>query len=362
LPVSHAAAKLYNHALLAIRPGGFLHLKGGKPLRPHELSLLLSKTISARLPVLIKGAPGVGKTDIVTQACRASHTELIISHPVVDEPVDYKGMPAIKDDHAEFLPFGALRRLIKADSPTVYFMDDLGQAPPSVQAAAMQLILARSINGFKVSDSVTFIAATNRKQDKAGVSGILEPVKSRFVSIVELEPDMDDWLTWATAQVLPAELIAFIRFRPQLLFDFAPTVEMKNSPCPRTVHNVARLMATGLPEQLEFEAYAGAAGEGFAAELMGFLKIWRKLPDPGLILLDPQNTLVPKDPATLYAVCAALARRAEPAKMDALVTYANRLPDEFSVLLITDCHKQNPAVVNTRAYASWATRHHRIMS
>jgi hypothetical protein len=101
-------------------------------LRPHELSLLLSKTISARLPVLIKGAPGVGKTDIVTQACRASGTELIISHPVVDEPVDYKGMPAIKDDHAEFLPFGALRRLIKADRPTVYFMDDLGQAPPSV--------------------------------------------------------------------------------------------------------------------------------------------------------------------------------------------------------------------------------------
>ena len=314
------------------------------------------------MPVLIKGAPGTGKTDIVTQACQEARTELIISHPVVDEPIDYKGLPAIRKDHAEFLPFGSLRRLIEAKQPTVYFMDDLGQAPPTVQAAAMQLILARKINGFKVSDQVTFLAATNRKKDRAGVSGILEPVKSRFVSIVELEPDLEDWVSWAGIQGLPCELIAFIRFRPQLLFDFAPSIEMTNSPCPRTVHNVGRLMALGLPEYLEFEAYSGAAGEGFAAELMGFLKIYRQLPDPNLILLDPQGANVPGDPATLYAVVGAMARKAGPQNMDALVTYANRLPEEFSVLLITDCQRQNPAIVNTRAYATWAARHHAVMT
>jgi hypothetical protein len=314
------------------------------------------------MPVLIKGAPGIGKTDIVTGACKDAGAELIVSHPVVDEPVDYKGLPAIKDDHAEFLPFGALRRLIESKRPTVYFMDDLGQAPPTVQAAAMQLILARRINGYKVSDHVTFMAATNRKQDKAGVAGILEPVKSRFATIVELEPDLDDWIGWAKATGLPAELIAFIRFRPQLLFDFAPSVDMTNSPCPRTVYNVARLMALELPENLEFEAFAGAAGDGFAAELMGFLKIFRQLPDPNMILLDPQGATVPSDPATLYAVCAALSRRVAPGNMDALVTYANRLPDEFSVLLITDSQKQNPSIVNTRSYAQWTARHHAVMS
>jgi hypothetical protein len=226
----------------------------------------------------------------------------------------------------------------------------------------MQLILGRRINGYQVSEQVTFIAATNRKQDKAGVSGILEPVKSRFATIVELEPDVDDWVQWASAHNLPPELIAFIRFRPQLLFDFAPSVDITNSPCPRTVHNVAKLMALGMPEHLEFEAYAGAAGQGFAAELMGFLKIFRQLPDPGLILLNPQESYVPTDPAILYAVCAALSRRAEPSNMDALVAYANRLPDEFSVLLITDSQKHNPAIVNTRAYAQWTARHHAVMS
>ena len=331
-------------------------------MRPRDLSQLLTKAIPAHMPVLIKGAPGVGKTDLVTAACAAAGSELIVSHPVVDEPVDYKGMPAIKEDHAEFLPFGSLRKLIEADRPTVYFMDDLGQAPPAVQAAAMQLILARRINGHGVSDQVTFIAATNRKQDKAGVSGILEPVKSRFVTIVELTPDLEDWLLWAKANALPAELIAFIKFRPKLLFDFAPSVEMKNSPCPRTVHNVAKLMGLGLCKEIEFEAYAGAAGEGFAAELMGFLQIYRQLPDPALILLDPEGASVPNDPATLYAVCTALSRRASPENMEALVTYADRLPDEFSVLLVTDSQKQNPNIVNTRAYARWTARHHAVMS
>jgi len=327
-------------------------------MKPKDLSKLLTQTIPSRLPVLIKGAPGVGKTDIVTQACEQTDTRLIVSHPVVDEPIDYKGLPAIKDDHAEFLPFGSLRQIIEAKHPTVYFMDDLGQAPPTVQAAAMQLILARRINGYKVSDQVTFLAATNRKQDKAGVSGILEPVKSRFVSIVELEPDIEDWAEWAASNSLPAELIAFVRFRPNLLHDFAPSVDITNSPCPRTVHNVGRLMAMALPESLEFEAYSGAAGEGFAAELMGFLKIYRQLPDPNLILMDPDGASVPHDVATLYAVCGALARLAKPDNMDAVITYANRLPDEFSVLLITDAEKQNPAIVNTRAYAMWASSHH----
>ena len=327
-------------------------------MKPKDLSQLLTRTIDARLPVLIKGAPGVGKTDIVTQACKETETALLVSHPVVDEPIDYKGLPAIRDDHAEFLPFGSLRQLIETKQPLVYFMDDLGQAPASVQAAAMQLIFARSINGFKVSDEVTFIAATNRKQDHAGVTGILEPVKSRFVSIIELEPDIDDWVLWASVNKLPAELIAFIRFRPQLLFDFSPSVEMKNSPCPRTVHNVGKLMQLDLSSELEFDAYAGAAGEGFAAELMGFLQIFRQLPDPRLILINPEQADIPDDPATLYALVGALSRLAEPESMDALVKFANRLPQEFSVLLITDAEKQHPEIVNTHAYATWAARHH----
>jgi len=330
-------------------------------MKPSELSAFLSTTINAQLPVLIKGAPGIGKTDIIKQACTKAHSKLIISHPVVSDPVDYKGFPHVIDNEAHFLPFGELNQLIKADCPTVYFLDDLGQAPAAVQAAAMQLILERRINGHKISAHVTFIAATNRKSDRAGVSGILEPVKSRFVSIVELEPDVNDWVRWAIQKRLPPELIAFIRFRSDLLFDFKPSTDLNNSPCPRTVHNLARLIQAGLLPELRYEAFTGAAGEGFATEFVGFMNIYKTLPDPESILVDPDRASVPESPATLFALSGALAKKADKTTMRAIVRYSHRLPIEFSVLLITDSVTTNPDVMETQAFIEWSSANNSVL-
>jgi len=327
------------------------------------LAKTLEKTIPAHEPVLIKGAPGVGKTDITHQICGLVNADLVVEHPVVSDPTDYKGLPFAMPgtDSATFLPFGDLKRLIEADRLTVCFIDDLGQAPAAVQAACMQLILARSINGHRVSPHVSFVAATNRHTDRAGVTGLLEPVKSRFVTIIELEVDTDDWVNWALNAKLPVELISFIRFRPGLLWDFKPTNELKNSPCPRTVHNVSKLMNLGLPREVEYEAFSGAAGEGFAAEFVGFLRIFRSLPNPDIVMMAPDKAAVPDDPATLYAICGALAQKASDNTMDRLVQYANRLPAEFSVLLVRDCVRVSPGVVNTRAFIEWASQNKDVL-
>jgi len=330
-------------------------------MKPSQLQRLLSKTIPAKEPVLIKGAPGVGKSAIVEQAAAAAGADLIISHPVVSDPTDFKGLGALVEGQAEFLPFGDLRALITAQRLTVFFLDDLGQAPPAVQAAAMQLILARRVNGHKVSDHVTFIAATNRKSDRAGVTSILEPVKSRFLTIVELTPDPEDWLAWYLTTGAPIEVAAFIRFRPALLHDFKPTPDITNSPNPRTVFAAARLLRLNLDPDLEFEAIAGAAGEGFAAELLGFLKIVRTLPSPDAILLDPVNSPVPTDPATLYALSTALAAKASEQNFERITKYGDRLPPEFSVLMVRDSVRHNPDVQQTRAFIDWTSRHSNVM-
>jgi len=330
-------------------------------MKPSQLKIAAEIAFRNRRPILVKGAPGIGKTDIIYQAAEAAGCEVHVSHPVVSDPTDYKGMPFVVDGEATFLPFGDLKKLINADKPLVFFMDDLGQAPASVQAAAMQLILARKINGHNVSDKVTFAAATNRKEDKAGVSGILEPVKSRFVSIWQLDPDLDDWVKWALANNLPTELIAFIRFRPNLLCDFSPTADIVNSPCPRTVANVGRCMQDGYPEDLEYEVYAGAAGEGFAVELMGFLKIYRKLPNPDVIIMAPEKAEVPEDPATLHALSGALAARAGENNLERICVYGNRMPTEFNVTMMRDIITRDGSLVATRAFIGCASKNNEII-
>jgi len=338
-------------------------------MRPAELSQLLKWAIPQRFPILIKGAPGVGKTDIVFDACSSLTvdaqgqlngvaTDLILSHPVVSDPTDFKGLPADKKDGtAHFLPYGDLAALMHAVRPTVFFLDDLGQASASVQAACMQLILARRINGHKVSDLVTFIAATNRKSDKAGVSGILEPVKSRFKSIIELEPNNDDWCRWAIRNNMPVELIGFIRFKPELLWKFEATKEIVNTPSPRTVANVGSMQNAVIPQALEFEVFQGAAGETFAIEYSAFLKMYRGLPDMDQIVLNPTGTAIPaeNEPGIRFALAGALAARMNDQNLGNIITYLKRLGPEIQVASLKDGVIRHPEITKTKAFVMWST-------
>lgn len=329
-------------------------------LTPSQLRALLAKTIPAGMPVLITGAPGIGKSDIVAQAAEDAQAEMILSHPAVSDPTDAKGLPWAEKGakHATFLPFGEMARALAATRPTVWFLDDLGQAPPAVQASFMQLLLARRVNGHVLPDCVSFIAATNRRVDRAGVSGILEPVKSRFATIVELRPDLDDWCQWAYDHEVAPELISFLRFRSELLCKFEPSQDLTNSPLPRTWSHADRLLKLKLPDGLEHQAIAGAVGDGAAVEFSAFLRMYKSLPSIDALLADPDSVPVPKEPATLYAVCAAVAARATVRNFGRIARFAQRMLDdlhgEFAVLMIRDACRAAPAVMASPEFTKLA--------
>lgn len=324
-------------------------------MRASALALLLSKAIEARYPVLVVGAPGIGKTDIVTQASAMAGADLLLSHPVVADPTDAKGLPWAEAGatEARFLPFGDLAQALHATKPLVWFLDDLGQASPAVQASYMQLLLARKINGHELPDVVTFVAATNRRSDRAGVSGILEPVKSRFATIVQLDPDENDWTDWAIANGMPPELIAFIRLRPEILHKFEASADMKNSPSPRTWASVAKLFALDLPIDVMHAAFEGAVGTGAAAEFIGFLELYRDLPSTDEVFLNPLKAPVPDNASALYAISTALGNAVTANNFDRLTQYAERMPQEFGVLCIRDALKRNRAIARTKAWLKY---------
>ena len=324
---------------------------------PQQLQTILTAAIPARLPVLITGAPGIGKSDIVAQAAQQAQADLLISHPVVEDPTDAKGLPWANAGATEatFLPFGQLARAIHATRPTLWFLDDLGQASPAVQASYMQLLLARRVNGHILPDCITFVGATNRRVDRAGVSGILEPVKSRFACIVELEADIDSWCQWAFSHGIPATLIAFLRFRPELLSAFQPTADLTNSPSPRTWSHLSKLEALNLPPAIESAVMAGSVGEGAALEYLAFRQMVKSLVNLDAILLNPDKAQIPSKPSELYATAVGLAARANDSNFARIVTYANRLyteagKGEFAVLLIRDATRRDERIQYTDSF------------
>jgi hypothetical protein len=94
---------------------------------------------------------------------------------------------------------------------------------------------------------------------------------------------------------------------------------------------------------------------------MAFLNIYRNLPDPDAVLLNPEKAAVPSDAATLYAMCGALAHRAGPQSVNSIVKYANRLTDEFSVLLVTDTIRREPTLIKTKAFIEWSAKHAAVL-
>lgn len=329
-------------------------------MNSEKLTKTLVTAIKTNRRLLIKGKPGIGKSDIVGQATDACAADMVLMHPAISDPTDYKGMPAICQGGAEahFLPFGDLSRLVKATKTTVAFLDDIGQAAPAVQAALMQLVLARSVNGTRISDHVVFVGATNDTTHMSGVSGMIEPLKSRWDSIVELEASIDDWSNWALDNALPPELVAFLRFRPALLSDFKPTKELRNSPSPRGWASVGRWMASGLRD---LEVFTGAVGEGAAVEFVSFLDMYANLPSLDAILLDPLNADVPAKPAALFAVASGLARKATTANLERVTAYTARLPKEFDVMAIRDSVRIHKGITACPAFVAWATRNSSVL-
>lgn len=330
-------------------------------MRPTDVSNLLAAMIKARHPVLLVGAPGVGKSDLVDQATAEAKATLLTSHPVVDDPTSAGGYPWLQSgkDHAEHIPYGELYQALNAKKPTVWFLDDLGQAPPAVQASYMQLLLNRSSKGRKLPDCVTFIAATNRRTDRAGVSGVLEPVKSRFVTIIEVEPNLDDWREWAIKTDQPPEVIAFLGLRPGLLSNFTPTLDLVNSPSPRTWASVGKILRLGLSPRVELAAIMGAVGHGAAEEFVGFLKIRREMPSLDAILADPDGSEIPTAAGVLYAIAVGLAQRSTEENFENVVRYAEKLrangKGDFAVLTIRNATRRNKKLCSTAAYIKLAS-------
>lgn len=321
-------------------------------MRTKQVKELLVKMVENRYPVLLTGAPGVGKTDIVSGVASELGMEMIVSHPVVSDPTDAKGLPWAKNKEdggmpteATFLPFGELARALNAKNPTLWLLDDLGQAPPAVQASFMQLLLSRRVNGHILPDCVTFVAASNRRGDRAGVSGILEPVKSRFATIVEVDAHIDDWTEWAMSDAGKAagvreSDVAFLRFKPDMLHNFNPSADLENSPSPRTWVSAARIMGMGLSKNVTEAAVAGAVGTGAAKERMGFEEGYLSEKVILDIIESPLTYDYPSKPHELYACITSMAYRLTADNVCNITDFAVRLysdsKGEFCSRLLRD--------------------------
>jgi len=310
------------------------------------------------LSVLVAGPPGIGKTALAERIARQQGWRLVISQPVTADPIDYKGLPFIVDGRAEFLPFGDLLDLTTTDVETLWTFDDLIQAPTAVQAALMQLVHphCRELNQRKLSPKVHILGCTNRRQDRAGGNGFIQPLKERFVPL-HLEVDASAWIDWSLQQAMCPWVAAYIRWRPQHLLSEQPSPDLTGSVNPRNWEWVARLFEANLSPAALRETIVAVLGPEVGQEFNEFLRIADSLPDLTEIDTCPEGIPVPTDPTILFAAIASLISLADQLAPANLVRYVERLPEEYQVLFSTFATAQKSAFTSTPQFANWMLRH-----
>ena len=329
-------------------------------INTQELKQIVRACIKAHKPLFIVGSPGIGKTQIVKMIALEDGYNCIDLNISLCNPTMFSGLACYDRDtkRASFLPYDHLLKMIEATKETIVFLDDFSVATQANQASAMHLLAERRIGQFPISEKVTFILASNNKGENAAVNGILEPVKSRCVSIINLEPNADDWINWAINNGIRSEVIGFIRLRPEMLWDFTPTNDFTNSPSPRTVVHVSDILNMNLPVTLQHSMIAGAIGNGFCNEFSGFLRLYQNMIDPDYIIQNPSTVEIPNDVSLIYAYMAALTYKAKKENFTKILTFAKRLPIEYNIKFVYyDLISKDKTLAETPAYIQWVNEY-----
>ena len=337
-------------------------------MRPVQLLTVLEREFQAALhgqhtPVMLWGPPGVGKSQMVAQVAERHGMPMIDLRLSQMEPSDLRGIPFRVDDQVEWAVPSMLPDAERHGNQGILFLDEITSVPPSVSAAAYQLILDRRLGAYEVPDGWAIFAAGNRQGDRGVTYTMPAPLANRF-SHYDVDENLDDWVAWAYANDIDERLIGFLRFRPELLFEFDPAHNPVAFPSPRSWEFAHRaLQKFGDVQDLLTAALQACVGPAAGIELSAFVENLDKLPDIDAIMRG-EKVRVPKETDLQYAVAAALVGRAIGARKQSnaaelyghILDFASSFPQrEMGVMLVSDMYRAiGQDVFSVPQFSKWA--------
>ena len=332
-------------------------------IKPSELKGKLETLISLQKPTFIWGASGIGKSEIIAKVAEKLDYNLVDVRVSLLDPVDLRGVPSVENGVTKWNPPVFLPR--ENDKQSILFLDELPHGSPSVQNALFQLIRDRQIGEYKLPDSTIILAAGNRVSDRVGANKINGALANRFVHL-SLEADVNDWVSWGQSEGnIDPNVIAFIRYRPELLFDFNKDSVAWASPRSwEAVSDIVKADSNGMVVNAQDQSLiGGTVGESVAVEFCAFMGMVNSLPDVSEIIKNPETYEVSEDPSVLYALTGALGSRADASNFDAIITYMTReeMSNEFAVLCVKDAITRNPKLTKTKTYVDFLNDYQHIM-
>ena len=319
-----------------------------------RLSQIYCSVINKNIPintlpsVMLWGAPGVGKSQAIRQLAKEIESQTGKKAVVTDvrlllfNPIDLRGIPTSNADKSAAIWLKP--QIFQMDSGddiiNLLFLDEISAAPPSVQAAAYQITLDRTVGEHKLPDNCIVIAAGNRVTDKSVAFKMPKALANRLLHI-EVQGSFDSWKKWAIMHGINPKVLGFLTFRQRCLMNFEPSDDDLAFATPRSWEMVSNLL-NSVSDNVDkmYPLISGLVGSGTAVEFRTWAKVYNELPDFGDIF-DGKSPNLPNNTDAMYALTASMTDYArehknELARIANSIRYAEKMPPDFSAMMMKD--------------------------
>ena len=278
----------------------------------HQVTCLTQKlpqsilqAFKVKRPIFLWGPPGIGKSELVESITNELGGVMYDLRLGQMEPTDIRGIPFYNKDTGKMdwaAPVDLPDTETAAQYPVVVlFLDEMNSAAPSVQSAAYQLILNRRVGKYKLPDNVVMVAAGNRESDKGVTYRMPTPLANRFIH-QEMKVDFASWQEWAVNNRIHKDVVGYLSFAKQDLYDFDAKSASRAFATPRSWTFVSQLLDDGIDDETTTNLIAGTVGEGLAVKFMAHRKVASKMPNPKDILDGKVKDLQVKEVSAMYSL------------------------------------------------------------
>jgi hypothetical protein len=265
----------------------------------------LLKAFQVKRPLFLWGPPGIGKSELVEGIANELGGLMIDLRLGQMEPTDIRGIPFYNKDIGK-MDWAPPVELPDEETASQYpvvvlFLDELNSTAPSVQSAAYQLILNRRIGKYRLPDNVVMVAAGNRESDKGVTYRMPTPLANRFIH-QEMKVDFASWQEWAVNNRIHKDVVGYLSFAKQDLYDFDAKSASRAFATPRSWTFVSQLLDDNSDDDTTMNLIAGTVGEGLAVKFMAHKKVAGRMPNPADILSGKVKDLQVKEVSAMYSL------------------------------------------------------------
>ena len=155
---------------------------------------------AARLPVLLRGRHGVGKSQVVYQIAKQMGLPVVERRASQMTEGDLVGLPSIEGNRTSFNPPDWFKQA--CEEPVVLFLDEVDRATLEVRQGIFELTDSRKLNGHYLhADTLVFAAINGGEHGEQYQVNEMDPAELDRWSVWDIEPTVEDWLSWAKGNV-----------------------------------------------------------------------------------------------------------------------------------------------------------------